>query len=171
MRTWSSSAWGAGPRASRRSRRRRSSSSGARPQAMPLSPALRTSVVRAGSLPGASSKPDPASRPHRRGILGRPCARSTPPDASIEGLVPPIGRIGLCPPAAHRKGGGAPSSRAFAEFSWRWGESNPRPRATFQGFSGRSRWGDLASRLPPAEDLSASPGSMSGGGPRAEPLP
>jgi hypothetical protein len=54
---------------------------------------------------------------------------------------------------------------------WRWGESNPRPRATFQGFSGRSRWGDLASRLPPAEDLSASPGSMSGGGPRAEPLP
>jgi hypothetical protein len=54
---------------------------------------------------------------------------------------------------------------------WRWGESNPRPRATFQGFSGRSRWGDLASRLPPAEDLLASPGSMSGGGPRAEPLP
>jgi len=28
---------------------------------------------------------------------------------------------------------------------------------------------DLASRLPPAEDLSASPGSMSGCGPRAEP--
>jgi hypothetical protein len=23
---------------------------------------------------------------------------------------------------------------------WRWGESNPRPRATDQGFSGRSRW-------------------------------
>ena len=51
------------------------------------------------------------------------------------------------------------------------GESNPRPRATIQGFSGRSRWEDLASRLPPAEDLSASPGSMSGGGPQAEPLP
>jgi site-specific DNA recombinase len=30
---------------------------------------------------------------------------------------------------------------------------------------------NLASRLPPAEDLSASPGSMSGGGPRAEPSP
>jgi site-specific DNA recombinase len=30
---------------------------------------------------------------------------------------------------------------------------------------------DLASRLPPAEDLSASPGKMSGGGPRAEPQP
>ena len=30
---------------------------------------------------------------------------------------------------------------------------------------------DLTSRLPPAEDLSASPGSMSGGGPRAEPPP
>jgi hypothetical protein len=63
------------------------------------------------------------------------------------------------------------SSSTNVASSWRWGESNPRPRATFQGFSGRSRWGDLASRLPPAEDLSASPGSMSGGGPRAEPLP
>jgi len=30
---------------------------------------------------------------------------------------------------------------------------------------------DLASRLPPAEDLSASPGAVSGGGPRAEPSP
>ena len=30
---------------------------------------------------------------------------------------------------------------------------------------------DLASRLPPAEDLSASPGSLSGGGPRTEPPP
>ncbi len=30
---------------------------------------------------------------------------------------------------------------------------------------------DLASRLPPAEDLSASPGAMSGGGPQAEPPP
>jgi hypothetical protein len=30
---------------------------------------------------------------------------------------------------------------------------------------------NLASRLPPAEDLSASPGAMSGGGPRAEPPP
>jgi hypothetical protein len=30
---------------------------------------------------------------------------------------------------------------------------------------------DLASRLPPAERLSASPGEVSGGGPRAEPLP
>jgi site-specific DNA recombinase len=30
---------------------------------------------------------------------------------------------------------------------------------------------DLASRLPPAEHLSASPGAMSGGGPRAEPSP
>ena len=29
----------------------------------------------------------------------------------------------------------------------------------------------LTSRLPQAEDLSASPGSMSGGGPRAEPPP
>jgi hypothetical protein len=64
-----------------------------------------------------------------------------------------------------------PSSRDFVGIWWRWGESNPRPRATDQGFSGRSRWEDLASRLPPAEDLSASPGSMSGGGPRAEPLP
>jgi hypothetical protein len=30
---------------------------------------------------------------------------------------------------------------------------------------------DLASRLPPAEDLSASPGAVSAGGPRAEPSP
>jgi len=30
---------------------------------------------------------------------------------------------------------------------------------------------DLAARLPPAEDLSASPGKVSGGGPRAEPSP
>lgn len=30
---------------------------------------------------------------------------------------------------------------------------------------------DLASRLPPAERLSASPGELSDGGPRAEPLP
>jgi hypothetical protein len=58
-----------------------------------------------------------------------------------------------------------PVCRAFVGFSWRWGESNPRPRATVQGFSGRSRWEDLASRLPPAEDLSASPGSMSGAAP------
>jgi site-specific DNA recombinase len=54
---------------------------------------------------------------------------------------------------------------------WRWGESNPRPWATVRDFSGRSRRSDLASRLPPAEDLSASPGAVSGGGPRAEPPP
>jgi hypothetical protein len=55
--------------------------------------------------------------------------------------------------------------------TWRWGESNPRPQATVQGFSGRSRWWDLASGLPPAEHPSASPGSVSGAGPRAEPSP
>jgi len=54
---------------------------------------------------------------------------------------------------------------------WRWRDSNPRARATIWGFSGRSRWEDLASRLPPAEHLSASSGSMSGRGPRAEPRP
>jgi len=26
------------------------------------------------------------------------------------------------------------------EYPWRWGDSNPRPRTTDQGFSGRSRW-------------------------------
>ena len=60
---------------------------------------------------------------------------------------------------------------ADTSHSWRWGESNPRARATDQGFSGRSQREDLASRLPPAEDLSASPGEVSGGGPRAEPPP
>ena len=58
-----------------------------------------------------------------------------------------------------------------SEHSWRWGESNPRPWATVRDFSGRSRRRDLASRLPPAEDLSAGPGAVSGGGPRAEPPP
>lgn len=29
--------------------------------------------------------------------------------------------------------------RTAASCSWRWGDSNPRPRATDQGFSGRSR--------------------------------
>ena len=47
--------------------------------------------------------------------------------------------------------------------------SNPRPRTTVWDFSGRSQWKDLAFRLPPAEDLSASPGSMSLSGPRTEP--
>ncbi len=62
-----------------------------------------------------------------------------------------------------------PSSRSWR--SWRWGDSNPRPWATDQGFSGRSRRCDLASRLPSAEDLSASPGAMSGLSPQAEPKP
>lgn len=61
--------------------------------------------------------------------------------------------------------------RRLPERSWRWGESNPRPWATDQGFSGRSRRCDLASRLPSAEDLSASPGAMSGLSPQAEPMP
>jgi hypothetical protein len=52
---------------------------------------------------------------------------------------------------------------------WRWGDSNPRGRATVWVFSGRIRWIDLASGLPPAEGPSASPGAMSLGGPRAEP--
>jgi len=51
------------------------------------------------------------------------------------------------------------------------GGIEPPSRATDRDFSGRSRWSDLTSRLPPAEDLSASPGAMSGGGPRAEPPP
>ena len=55
--------------------------------------------------------------------------------------------------------------------SWRWRDSNPRAWPIDWGFSGRSQVVDLASRLPPAEDLAASPGSMFGGGPRTEPLP
>src|SRR5438045_9111226 len=39
---------------------------------------------------------------------------------------------------------------------WRWRESNPRPRANVWVFYGRSLRLDLASRLPQAEDLSAS---------------
>jgi len=54
---------------------------------------------------------------------------------------------------------------------WRWGDSNPRPKAIVRVFSGRSLRSGLTSRLPQAEDLSASPGSLSGGGPRAEPPP
>jgi hypothetical protein len=53
--------------------------------------------------------------------------------------------------------------------SWRWRESNPRPRATVWVFYGRSRRSGLTSRLPAAEDLSASPAAMSVGGHRAEP--
>jgi hypothetical protein len=56
-------------------------------------------------------------------------------------------------------------------FSWRWRDSNPRPWATDWDFSGRSQVGSLTSRLPPAEDLEASPGSMFGCDPQAEPLP
>jgi hypothetical protein len=55
------------------------------------------------------------------------------------------------------------------ESSWRWRESNPRPRTTGWVFYGRSRRIDLASGLPPAEDPSAIPASMSGGGHQAEP--
>lgn len=55
--------------------------------------------------------------------------------------------------------------------SWRWRDSNPRARTIDWGFSGRSLVVDLTSRLPPAEDLAASPGWFSGGGPQAEPLP
>ena len=54
---------------------------------------------------------------------------------------------------------------------WRWRESNPRPRATVWVFYGRSRRSDLASRLPPAEDLSASPSTVSGDGRQAMPTP
>ncbi len=32
-------------------------------------------------------------------------------------------------------------SEAYRDITkWRWGDSNPRPRTTDQGFSGRSRW-------------------------------
>ena len=47
----------------------------------------------------------------------------------------------------------------------------PPVAALAEEVKGRSLWVDLASRLPQAEDLSASPGAMSGGGPRAEPPP
>ena len=55
--------------------------------------------------------------------------------------------------------------------SWRWRESNPRPRVTGWVFYGRSRRLDLTSSLPAAEELSASPGAMSGVGPQAGPSP
>ncbi len=55
--------------------------------------------------------------------------------------------------------------------SWRWRDSNPRAWATVWVFSGRSQVEDLTSKLPPAEDLEASPGSMFDDGPQAEPLP
>jgi hypothetical protein len=58
---------------------------------------------------------------------------------------------------------------AAQRIPWRWRDSNPRDRATVWVFYGRSRWVDLASGLPPAEDPSASPGAMSLEGPRAEP--
>jgi len=51
---------------------------------------------------------------------------------------------------------------------WRWGESNPRPQVTGWVFYERSLRSGLASRLPQAEDLSASPASLSDGGHRAE---
>jgi hypothetical protein len=75
-----SSARGAGPRASRRSRSRRSSLSGL------MAPRLRrrtvagvTNISRLGGLlAGAGAKPDPASRLHRRAILGRRPRNSAP---------------------------------------------------------------------------------------------
>jgi hypothetical protein len=75
-----SSARGAGPRESRRSRSRRSSLSGL------MAPRLRrrtvagvTNISRLGGLlAGAGAKPDPASRLHRRAILGRRPRNSAP---------------------------------------------------------------------------------------------
>ena len=68
----------------------------------------------------------------------------------------------------HRRTSNNPQRRN-PESSWRWRESNPRPRTTGWVFYGRSRRIDLASGLPPAEDPSAIPASMSGGGRQAEP--
>ena len=68
----------------------------------------------------------------------------------------------------HRRTSNNPQRRT-PESSWRWRESNPRPRTTGWVFYGRSRRIDLASGLPPAEDPSAIPASMSGGGRQAEP--
>jgi hypothetical protein len=71
MRTCRSAARGTGPRASRRSRRRRSSSSG-RTAAAHAVVASVTNIGRSGWLrAGAGARPDPASRPHPTGILGR----------------------------------------------------------------------------------------------------
>ena len=55
--------------------------------------------------------------------------------------------------------------------SWRWRESNPRPRASIWVFYGRSRRVCVAPRLPPAEVLEASRSKMSGGGRLAKPPP
>jgi hypothetical protein len=63
------------------------------------------------------------------------------------------------------------SSETHPEPSWRWRESNPRPRATVWDFYERSRRSGLTSRLPAAEDLLASLAAMSGGGHQAEPPP
>ena len=60
------------------------------------------------------------------------------------------------------------AQRTASERSWRWGDSNPRPQVTVWVFYGRSLRSGLASRLPQAEDLSASPASLSDGGHRAE---
>ena len=54
---------------------------------------------------------------------------------------------------------------------WRWRDSNPRPRASGWVFYGRSRRSDLTARVPPAEELAASPAEMSDGGHRAKPPP
>ncbi len=62
--------------------------------------------------------------------------------------------------------GGEPGSNSLRW--WRWGDSNPRPKVTIWVFYGRSLRSGLASRLPQAEDLSASPAAMSDGGHRAE---
>src|SRR5437867_5607303 len=60
-------------------------------------------------------------------------------------------------------------SETGPESSWRWRESNPRPRTTGWVFYGRSRRIRLASGLPPAEDPSVIPAEVSGGGRQAEP--